>query len=67
MYKLIVKTVENDIMLLSIVGSNKQYLHDYGINFACGKGYRSNEVEIKVSNFPVKFRKALIDRSIYVY
>jgi len=67
MFKLIVKTIEDSILLLSVVGSSEQYLLDYGINFASGKGYRSNEVEIKVTNFPEKFQKTFHDCSIYVY
>jgi hypothetical protein len=67
MYKLIVQTIDDGILLLSVVGSNEQYLLDYGINFASGKGYRRNEVEISVSNFPEKFQKTFKDCSIYVY
>lgn len=67
MYKLIVKTIDDSILLLSVVGSNEQYLLKYGINFASVKGYRSNEVDIKVTNFPEKYERAFRDCSIYVY
>lgn len=67
MYKLIVKTIEDSILLLSVVGSNEQYLLEYGINFAGGMGYRRNEVEINVTNFPEKYQKTFKDCSIYVY
>ncbi len=67
MYKLIVKTIDDSILLLSVVGSNEKALLEYGFNFSDGKGYRRNEVEISVTKFPVKFQKTFKERSIYVY
>lgn len=67
MYKLIVRTTDDGILLLSVVGSNEQALLDYGHNFSSGIGYRDNEVEIIVSNFPEKYLKTFKECSIYVY
>ncbi len=67
MYKLIVKTTDDSILLLSVVGSSEQALLEYGFNFSDGKGYRRNEVEITVTNFPVKFQKTFKECSIYIY
>ncbi len=68
MYKLIVQTIDDGILLLSVVGSNQQYLLDYGINFASSKGYRRSEVEINVTNFPEKYqRKSFSERVIHTF
>ena len=67
MYKLIVRTVENGILLLSFVGNNRKTLLEYGFNYSSGLGYRNNEVEIIVNNFPEKFTRASKECSIYVY
>lgn len=67
MYKLIVRTIDDGILLLSVVGSNEQALFEYGFNFSSGLGYRNNEVEIIVNNFPEKYLKTFRECSIYVY
>ena len=68
MFKLIVKTIDENILLLTVVGSNEQTLLEYGLSFASSKGYRRNEVEINVTNFPEKFQKRTFQEcSIYTY
>ncbi len=67
MFKLIVRTAEDSILLLSVVGSNEQSLLDYGQNFSAGKGYRGNEVEILVTNFPEKYHTTFKENNIYIY
>lgn len=68
MFKLIVKTTDESIMLLTVVGSNEYTLLEYGLSFASGKGYRRNEVEISVTNFPERFQKRTFkEYNIYTY
>ena len=68
MFKLNVKTNEGSILLLTVVGSNEQTLFEYGLSFASGIGYRRNEVEIDVTNFPEKIqRRSFCDRVINIF